>query len=290
MIADVDECEVENGGCSDICTNSSPGHSCSCSPGFTLDVNTYDCHGQSVHSKSLLKNFVPTQQLRISLNFPWSGFFITLAFLFGTVKFPELKSTLIILSIRRERMFLEPLSHTVREHVRQLQMRERLSSWLLVQRRHQRMRRYMSNNFDCPCNQQAKQRKVLYTFKYPLFSTVCMSIQKRCCNGACLFSNKSILRSITLTPHEHKFPPDIDECLSNNGGCSDTCTNIAGGMQCSCPQGFELDDDRLTCRGTSGLVCVTLCHKKDSQAKHRVTCKVAQTQPSKSGHLRGLSK
>ncbi|XP_078660137.1 uncharacterized protein LOC144904866 [Branchiostoma floridae x Branchiostoma belcheri] len=34
---------------------------------------------------------------------------------------------------------------------------------------------------------------------------------------------------------------DIDECAMNNGGCSDTCTNFAGGYNCTCTRpGYQL--------------------------------------------------
>lgn len=42
---------------------------------------------------------------------------------------------------------------------------------------------------------------------------------------------------------------DIDECVTTNGGCSDTCTNNAGSFVCSCLTGYELDTDDLTCIG-----------------------------------------
>ncbi|XP_066271293.1 uromodulin-like, partial [Branchiostoma lanceolatum] len=32
---------------------------------------------------------------------------------------------------------------------------------------------------------------------------------------------------------------DINECSSNNGGCSGTCTNVAGGYYCSCGPGYR---------------------------------------------------
>ncbi|XP_016956087.1 uncharacterized protein LOC108028666 isoform X2 [Drosophila biarmipes] len=40
---------------------------------------------------------------------------------------------------------------------------------------------------------------------------------------------------------------DIDECLKNNGGCSHRCTNSEGSFKCSCPPGYELDTDEMTC-------------------------------------------
>ena len=45
---------------------------------------------------------------------------------------------------------------------------------------------------------------------------------------------------------------DIDEC-SNNGGCSDDCVNIVGSFFCTCPNGYQLDDDGRTCIGMSIL-------------------------------------
>jgi len=42
--------------------------------------------------------------------------------------------------------------------------------------------------------------------------------------------------------------PDIDECATANGGCSDVCTNTPGSSTCACSPtglgGIE-DDDRL---------------------------------------------
>ena len=35
---------------------------------------------------------------------------------------------------------------------------------------------------------------------------------------------------------------DIDECLSNNGGCEHICVNGLGNFSCSCREGYELDD------------------------------------------------
>ena len=40
---------------------------------------------------------------------------------------------------------------------------------------------------------------------------------------------------------------DIDECATNNGGCSDRCVNVPSSYQCTCPEGYSLMDDWLTC-------------------------------------------
>ena len=38
---------------------------------------------------------------------------------------------------------------------------------------------------------------------------------------------------------------DINECEDSNGGCSETCENIAGGRVCSCPDGSKLNSDGM---------------------------------------------
>ncbi|XP_077869189.1 uncharacterized protein LOC100367086 [Saccoglossus kowalevskii] len=41
---------------------------------------------------------------------------------------------------------------------------------------------------------------------------------------------------------------DIDECITNNGGCEQDCTNTLGSFVCSCPEiGKVLQDDGLSC-------------------------------------------
>ena len=45
---------------------------------------------------------------------------------------------------------------------------------------------------------------------------------------------------------------DIDECISNNGGCSNTtgiCKNTPGSFYCQCHIGYSLANDGFTCNG-----------------------------------------
>ena len=44
-------------------------------------------------------------------------------------------------------------------------------------------------------------------------------------------------------------PTDINECNSNNGGCSQTCTDLVGSFRCSCGTGFRLAGNGRDCDG-----------------------------------------
>ena len=55
---------------------------------------------------------------------------------------------------------------------------------------------------------------------------------------------------------------DINECLVNKGGCSQTCTNTIGSFVCSCQNGFDLNSDNLTCQGKVKYMHVPIHHYK----------------------------
>ena len=42
---------------------------------------------------------------------------------------------------------------------------------------------------------------------------------------------------------------DINECQTDNGGCTQTCNNTVGSYQCSCRDGYELTSDGYNCTG-----------------------------------------
>eukprot|EP00128_Syssomonas_multiformis_P005463 Colp12_sorted_trinity150504_noHs@20960 len=48
---------------------------------------------------------------------------------------------------------------------------------------------------------------------------------------------------------------DINECQTNNGGCSQTCQNTAGSFRCVCGADYALQTDGRTCK----LVCDPKC-------------------------------
>lgn len=56
---------------------------------------------------------------------------------------------------------------------------------------------------------------------------------------------------IYQVPKITKFS-DVNECLTNNGGCSQTCTNSVGSFSCGCNTGYLLANDGRTCNGELG--------------------------------------
>lgn len=42
---------------------------------------------------------------------------------------------------------------------------------------------------------------------------------------------------------------DIDECLDNNGGCTNNCYNTYSSYYCTCPDHLEMSADGRTCYG-----------------------------------------
>lgn len=63
-----------------------------------------------------------------------------------------------------------------------------------------------------------------------------------------------LLKRSNLTPCS-----DVNECLTNNGGCDIlvTCTNLNGTFACGdCPEGFAYEDDNVTCRSEIQLSLV----------------------------------
>ena len=46
---------------------------------------------------------------------------------------------------------------------------------------------------------------------------------------------------------------DINECLTDNGGCTYTCTNTPGSYICDCSTGYNFDPIELNCTGKNIL-------------------------------------
>ena len=59
-----------------------------------------------------------------------------------------------------------------------------------------------------------------------------------------------IVCTVAILPHIRiMMYSDINECQTDNGGCTQTCDNTDGSYQCSCWDGYELTEDGHTCTG-----------------------------------------
>ncbi|CAH1258994.1 MATN2 [Branchiostoma lanceolatum] len=67
---------------------------------------------------------------------------------------------------------------------------------------------------------------------------------------------------------------DIDECATNNGGCSMNCNNTIGSFECFCAVGYVLDGDGVSCKD------VDECASNNGGCKHTCTNTVGSFQCS----------
>ena len=64
---DVDECSTGSAACTQLCTNTAGGYTCSCNDGYWLAVNEYDCNGvYDVHTYSC--SFESHQSINIAFH------------------------------------------------------------------------------------------------------------------------------------------------------------------------------------------------------------------------------
>ena len=55
-MADVDECQTNNGGCDQMCNNNDGSFQCSCNTGYTLAADDFDCDGKVDYAASMSKS------------------------------------------------------------------------------------------------------------------------------------------------------------------------------------------------------------------------------------------
>ncbi len=70
-----------------------------------------------------------------------------------------------------------------------------------------------------------------------------LSPDQRSCLGVCLFLVKE-RQLLMLCVYS-----DINECLTNNGGCEQNCNNTEGNFYCSCGSRYSLDSNGFNCSG-----------------------------------------
>ena len=50
ILLDINECEVNNGNCTQVCTNTNGGYLCACTSGFVLSADAKTCTGKPTNS------------------------------------------------------------------------------------------------------------------------------------------------------------------------------------------------------------------------------------------------
>lgn len=65
-----------------------------------------------------------------------------------------------------------------------------------------------------------------------------------------------------LLTHILQFHEDQDDCILNNGGCSDGCIQGPFGAQCFCPSGFQLLNDSKTCEDINECLIPGFCSQQ----------------------------
>lgn len=50
---------------------------------------------------------------------------------------------------------------------------------------------------------------------------------------------------------------DVDECATDNAGCSQNCRNTDGSFECSCETGYTLNSDNLSCDNVNDVKVIT---------------------------------
>ena len=48
---------------------------------------------------------------------------------------------------------------------------------------------------------------------------------------------------------DNTFLPDVDECALDIDGCDQGCNNTVGSFNCTCMEGYVLNEDGFSCDG-----------------------------------------
>ncbi|KAK7495536.1 hypothetical protein BaRGS_00013234, partial [Batillaria attramentaria] len=124
----------------------------------------------------------------------------------------------------------------------------------------------VEGTYNCECNygyRLNEDRATCYKVE-----DVCAELENLNCDHGCTLdddTNQGVCFCNTgyTLQNDGQTCQDVDECALDTDGCSDNCTNTAGGFQCSCPVGKVLDNDKKTCidcpQGTYGKDCSFTC-------------------------------
>ncbi|XP_078424633.1 uncharacterized protein LOC144696780 [Cetorhinus maximus] len=119
-------------------------------------------------------------------------------------------------------------------------------------------------------------------FKTESYVNECQSGSHDCHSSASCFNSPGSFQCVCKAGHtgDGRNCTDVDECLQNNGGCSQRCVNTVGSYQCRCHPGYTLrPGSRTTCTDVNECVnpemnrCDPNAHCLNSNGSYRCECK-----------------
>ncbi|XP_033112381.1 fibrillin-1-like [Anneissia japonica] len=136
------------------------------------------------------------------------------------------------------------------------------------------------------CTQVCSNSVPLYTcscqdsFQLESDGVTCTEISPcdvNCENGTCYKGNEveECLCNLGFELTDNSTCKDMDECAGNNT-CEMFCSNLIGGYECSCSEGYELDSDFRTCRDIDECLAINNCSSNaicgNTEGGYNCTC------------------
>ena len=214
-IADIDECQTDNGGCAQNCVNTDGSYKCSCYNGFEMTSDGYTCVGEYPSSCLLLyRCYVPDTQYNIMI----TKSIITQS---RNVYAQHILHTIIVATINS---FIYALLYMIYNAI-----------YVSILTDVNECKR-SNGGCDHICTNTNGSHQCSCRDGYSLAED----------NSHCVGMQYNKLIHTLTTIHGL----DNDECQSNNGGCSQSCINTAGSYHCQCWDGYKMNNDS-NCTGKS---------------------------------------
>ncbi|KAM9977303.1 hypothetical protein ACTFIR_011162 [Dictyostelium discoideum] len=236
---DINECSTNNGGCAQVCTNSVGSFSCSCNSGFILNSNKLSCDDinecdQNICGTANCTNIPGSYQCSCPSGYSFTG-----------------SSCIDIDECDQKICGTANCTNSPGSYQCSCPSGYSFTGSSCID-----IDECSTNNggcdqictnsvgsFSCSCNSG-------FTLNENKLS--CDDInecdQNICGTANCANSPGSYQCSC---PNGYSFTGssciDIDECSTDNGGCSQICTNSVGSFSCSCNSGYTLNENKLSC-------------------------------------------